>query len=117
MKRSDLMDSFGTYYSQADIIKEFARELEIPSWQARDYVNILFEIIIDRLSDDDKVEIKLYNGLSIISHYLPLQDMRLKNIQTDKDKTVRLTLKTSRKIKNILYGMNKDKELEEASTW
>ncbi len=106
------MGSADCYYSQADIIKEFAREFEMPVWQAREYVDVLFEIIIDRLSDSDSVEMRLYNGLTITSNFLPSEENHLTNITMGKDKMIKVGLKLSRKLKAILYEMNKDKEKE-----
>lgn len=100
------------YYPRKDFVREVARELDIPFYQAKDFVDVFFEILIDRLSDADKVEIRLYNGLSIISKYSPITSSNLKDsTRTNKDKMVRLSLKPSKKFKTLLYEMNKDKEL------
>lgn len=109
------MDLSVVYYSQNDVVKELARELEIPIYQAKEMVVTFFEIVLDRLSDADKVEIRLYNGLNIVSRFEPSENLNLSNIKTDKDKMVRLSLKPSVKLKNLLYGMNKDKELEKVA--
>lgn len=116
MKRTDFMGSADCYYSQADIIKEFAREFEIPVWQAKEYVDILFDIIIDHLSDNDNVEIRLYNGLTITTNFLPSKENHLTNITTGKDKMIKVGLKVSRKLKTLLYEMNKDKEKEHSAS-
>lgn len=110
MKKVKNVESSALYYSQADIVRAFARELEIPDYLAKEYINIFFEIVLDKLSDADNVEIRLYNGLNIMSRFSPSDELRLKNIKPHKDKMLRLTLKSSTKLKDELYRMNKAKE-------
>ena len=103
------MGSSGVYYAQADIVKEFAREFDLPIWQAKEYIDAFFVILIDRLSDDDRVEVRLCNGINIISNYLPARENHL-NVKMEKDKMIRVNLKLSRKLKKTLYELNKDKQ-------
>lgn len=109
------MDLSEVYYSQNDLVRELARELEIPIYRAKEILVTLFEIILDRLSDADKVEIRLYSGLNIVSKFISTENLNLSNVNTDKDKMVKLSLKSSRELKRLLYEMNKDKELEEVA--
>ena len=92
------------------------RLIKMPVWQAKEYVDILFDIIIDRLSDNDNVEIRLYNGLTITTNFLPSKENHLTNITTGKDKMIKVGLKVSRKLKTLLYEMNKDKEKEHSAS-
>ncbi len=100
------------YYSRRELIKEIADQNNMSIYDVTLVIDLLNEVILDKLSSGDSVEIGLFPGLKLTANARPINQFKFKNVvDTNYDYILNVGIKTTQLFKGKIRDRRSANEL------